>query len=445
MGIKDKNEEFLVFCGIDWATQAHQVCVLDQEREPIEQRSVPHDGDSLAALADWLIALAGGEAGRVAVGIEVPHGAVVETLVERGLAVFAINPKQLSRMRDRHTVAGAKDDRRDAFVLGDGVATDRHLFRRVQLDPPLILELRETGRMHDELREQINMANNRLRQQLSRFFPQVLALGDITQPWMWELIELVETPDQVHRLRKDRVKRLLARHRIRRHDADSVLAELRKTALRVAPGTSEAAGFHIKALIEQLRLLNRLLARCDARTREILSLLSTSEPGESRSTEESEPGQQLPSREPCDVEILRSLPGVGDYVVATVLAEASQALGATHYDTLRALMGVAPVTKRSGKSVRVVRRRASNPRLVDAAHFWGQGAIRGDQAARAHYQQLRSVGHKHARALRGIVDRLLPLAIAMLRDRTLYDASRRLHYLNTQRAAGTYSAPSKAA
>jgi len=53
---------------------------------------------------------------RVAVAIEVPRGAIVELLVERGFQVFAINPKQLDRFRDRHTVAGAKDDRRDAFV-----------------------------------------------------------------------------------------------------------------------------------------------------------------------------------------------------------------------------------------------------------------------------------------------------------------------------------------
>ena len=51
----------------------------------------------------------------VAVGIEVPRGAMVEGLLERGFAVFAINPKQLDRFRDRYTVAGAKDDRRDAF------------------------------------------------------------------------------------------------------------------------------------------------------------------------------------------------------------------------------------------------------------------------------------------------------------------------------------------
>ena len=35
---------------------------------------------------------------------------MVETLVERGFHVYAINPKQLDRFRDRHSVPGAKDD-----------------------------------------------------------------------------------------------------------------------------------------------------------------------------------------------------------------------------------------------------------------------------------------------------------------------------------------------
>ena len=69
----------------------------------------------------------------MAVGIEVPHGPVVETLIDRGFVGHAINPKQLDRLRDRHSVAGAKDDRRDAYVVGDGVRTDRRLFRRVHV------------------------------------------------------------------------------------------------------------------------------------------------------------------------------------------------------------------------------------------------------------------------------------------------------------------------
>jgi hypothetical protein len=69
----------------------------------------------------------------VAVAIEVPHGPVVDALIDRGFVVYAINPKQLDRLRDRFSVAGAKDDRRDAYVQADGLRTDRRLFRPFRL------------------------------------------------------------------------------------------------------------------------------------------------------------------------------------------------------------------------------------------------------------------------------------------------------------------------
>jgi Transposase len=104
------------FVGIDWGSQTHQVCVLDCDRHRVGERRVAHEGGALAECAAWLTHLAAGEVHRVAVAIEVPRGAIVELLVARGFHVFAINPKPLDRFRDRHTVAGAKDDRRDALV-----------------------------------------------------------------------------------------------------------------------------------------------------------------------------------------------------------------------------------------------------------------------------------------------------------------------------------------
>ena len=72
-------------------------------------------------------------AASVVVAIEVPHGAVVEVLLEHGFEVFSINPKQLDRFRDRYFPAGAKDDGRDAFVLADSLRTDQHCFRAVRV------------------------------------------------------------------------------------------------------------------------------------------------------------------------------------------------------------------------------------------------------------------------------------------------------------------------
>lgn len=94
---------------------------MDREGKTLEERWIEHSGDSLAELVNWLRQQTAEWPGRLAIAIEIPRGALVETLVENGFAVFSINPKQLDRFRDRYSPAGAKDDRRDAFVLADAL------------------------------------------------------------------------------------------------------------------------------------------------------------------------------------------------------------------------------------------------------------------------------------------------------------------------------------
>jgi hypothetical protein len=99
------------FAGVDWGSEQHQVCILDGTGKVKGERAFAHSGAGLVALCDWLVSVAG-SSGSVAVAIEVPRGPVVDALQDRGFAVHAINPKQLDRLRDRFSVAGAKDDRR---------------------------------------------------------------------------------------------------------------------------------------------------------------------------------------------------------------------------------------------------------------------------------------------------------------------------------------------
>jgi hypothetical protein len=101
-------EEIEWFVGIDWASKTHQACLIDAGGKIVGERAFDHDGAGLAALCAWLLSMTGAEPAAIAVAIEVPHGPIVETLLERGFPVYAINPKQLDRFRDRFTVAGAK-------------------------------------------------------------------------------------------------------------------------------------------------------------------------------------------------------------------------------------------------------------------------------------------------------------------------------------------------
>jgi Transposase len=164
------------FVGIDWASENHRVCPVDACGQCVGERSVAHGGAMLGELCDWLMAGTGARPEAIAVAIEMPNGPVVEALLERGFRVHAINPKQLDGFRDRFTVAGAKDDSRDARVLADSLRTDRPAFRQVSVDDPVIVELREWSRIADDLQQERNRLANRVREQLWRYYPQMLEL-----------------------------------------------------------------------------------------------------------------------------------------------------------------------------------------------------------------------------------------------------------------------------
>ena len=225
------------------------------------------------------------------------------------------------------------------------------------------------------------------------------------------------TPEKADRVSKAAIARVLKKHRIRRFDVAQVLSELRKPALSVAQGTTEAATAHIRVAIEQLRLINRQLAGAGLQLDRLLKKLA--EPV-ARDDGENVPGQRQEHR---DAAILDSLPGVGRTVLATMLAEAPDALQRRDYHALRNLSGSAPVTRRSGKSCIVMRRRACNRRLRNAVFNLASVAIQHDPISRAKYDSLRGRGHGHARALRSVVDRLLYVACAMLENGTLFDGS----------------------
>ena len=124
-------------------------------------------------------------------------------MLERGFCVYGINPKQLDRFRDRFTVSGAKDDRRDAHVLADSLRTDRHAFRRLSNDEPVIVKLREWSRMADELQQERTRLASRMREQLWRYYPQMLELADdLAADWFLDLWSQAPTGETLVPVRK---------------------------------------------------------------------------------------------------------------------------------------------------------------------------------------------------------------------------------------------------
>jgi len=404
------------FVGIDWATTEHVVCLLDARGKVIGERAFAHTGEGIAALCSWLFDKTGATTpAQIHVAIEVPRGAVVETLLERGLSVYSINPKQLDRFRDRFSVAGAKDDRLDAYVLANSLRTDRERFHVLRIDEPVIIQLRAWSRIAEELSDERVRLMNRFREELLRYYPQFLEVADdIGRDWFLALWELIPTPAKAKRINELKIADLLLKRRVRSKNASEILAKLREEPLTVAPGSTEAAVAHITSILPRLRLLNELIKTAETKLDELIELLQS---------------EKEKKNEQSDATILLSWPGIGRIVIATLLAEASQPLAARDYQSLRSLCGVAPVTKatgkRSGPRATVVMRRACSVRLRDAVYYWAQAVIRHDPKSKALYAALRARGKTHGRALRSVADRLLAVACVMLRNGSLYDPEKR--------------------
>ncbi len=404
------------FVGFDWGSEKHRAALFDRTGNLIARRDVAHSAAAYAELGDWLLRTTQASPAEIAVAIETTHGPVVDALIDRGFRVYAINPKQLDRFRDRYSVAGAKDDTRDADTLGRSLRTDPEAFRVLSPDNPLIVQLREASRTAAELTRDLGRLTNQLRDLLWRYYPQMLALDDnLAAPWLLELWQHVPTPAKGARLHKETVARILKTHRIRRLDADQVRTVLREPPLPSAPGVTEAATGHIRLLLPRIRLLNSQIKVVHAEIDALCQQLAgpqTIEPGESV------PGQSIEQR---DVAILHSVPGVGRIVGATLLAEASEPLRRRDYHAIRTLAGQAPVTKRSGKSCFVQRRLACNKRLANAMYHWARVAVMCDPRSKQRYAALRARGCSHGRTLRSVADRLLKLLCTLLQRQVSFD------------------------
>ena len=398
--------------GVDWGRRRHHVSVMDHRGRVVKERPFKHGGKGLAAMCDWLLDGARRSADSIRVAIETPSGPVVEALMKRGFPVHSINPRQLDRFRDRFSAAGAKDDRRDAKALASALRTDPDCLRPVRPPEDAIVRMRSAARARKELVEDRGRIANRLQQLLADYYPQFLEIvgGDVAAPWAIALWKLAPTPDKARRRRPTTFAKLLRKHRVRRIDAAELAERLQARPIECRKASVESAEERILGFLPILVQYNTQLRGAERKLEKQLrkakaeGLLKADETGDELS----------------DAALLASIPGVGNHVLAVLLTEADQALRDRDYDALRCLSGVAPVTRRSGNRIIVSRRRACNQRLAEALYHWARVAVLRDPECRDRYNSARGRGKTHGHALRLIGDRLLRIACAMLRDRTLF-------------------------
>jgi transposase len=167
----------MLFIGDDWAEAHHDIELVDEGGHRLARRRLPEGVDGLATLhalvADHLSEEA--EADQVVVGIETDRGPWVQALIAGGYTVYAINPLQVARYRERHATSGAKSDSGDAHVLAELVRLDRAHHRPVAGDSAIAEHVKVLTRTHQSMIWSRQRQANALRSMLREFYPAALA------------------------------------------------------------------------------------------------------------------------------------------------------------------------------------------------------------------------------------------------------------------------------
>jgi len=396
------GETVRLFVGDDWAEDHHDVELMDAAGRVLAKRRLPEGAAGMARLHELVGQQLGEDAddAEVVIGIETDRGPWVAALVAAGYVVYAVNPLQASRYRERHGVSGAKSDGADAHMLTDMVRTDSHQLRAVAGDSADAEGIKVLARTHKTLIRERTRHIQRLRHQLREYFPAALeAFDDLAAADTLELLGKAPDPARARKLTRAQVSAALKR--ARRRDiagkTTAILAALRGEQLGQPPAVTAAYTVTVRSLIAVITVLNEQVKALQGQV-------------------EADFG-----RHP-DAEIYRSQPGMGAIPGARVLGEFGD--DPHRYADGKARKNYAatsPITRASGKKKVVAARYIRNDRLVDALNAQAFASLNASPGARALYDELRARGIEHNDALRRLANRLVGILHGCLKTHTLYD------------------------
>ena len=386
----------VLWAGVDWADEAHQVCVVDSAGQVVEAFAVAHQAEALAGLTRRLRSL-----GQVAgVAIETPRHLVVNQLLADDFVVYPVNPSVSHKWCEALSVAGATDDPSQAFALADGLRHHHERLRPLVPDDPATRQLALLAAAECDLIEEQTSLVLKLEALLKSFHPVAMEwFEDWTSPSAWDFVVAFPTPQAVAGASEKKLYGFLARHHIGASPRwqERIAARKDAAAWPRDPIAETAAPVHVASLVALLRTLAAQLRKFRQRIEGLF---------------EDHP----------DAALFRSLPAAGRKLAPRLLA---------HFGTrrerfesarpLQQLAGVAPVTKKSGKHKEVCFRHACQKSFRNALHQFTFCSLRESEWARASYHRARERGQSHAHALRTVGYQWLKIIYRMWVTRTPYN------------------------
>jgi transposase len=394
-----------VFCGIDWASDHHDIVIIDDGGSLLARARLDDTADGLAQLLAMLAEYADSPQDPTPVAIETPRGLLVACLRATGRPVYTINPMAVARYRGRHAVSGKKSDHLDAMVLANILRTDATAHRVLPADTELAQAIAVLARAQQDAVWDRTQAGNKLTSHLREYFPGFLAAVNVRREGVTHriarvLLAAAPTPERAARLTRSQLRALLkkaGRKNTIDAEAERLHVALRISQMRQLPLVEQAMGQQTIALLRQLD------ATCIS------------------ADELADAADEAFSTHP-DAEIITSFPGIGRLTGARVFAEIGDDRSRFRdAKGLKAYAGAAPVTRASGKRSTVLARRIKNQRLAGVGYVWAFAAMAHSDGARAHYDRRREASDRHTAAQRNLFNRLIGCLHHCLTQRVLYD------------------------
>jgi transposase len=397
-------ERRLAVCiGIDWATDHHDIAWQAHAEAPVTHRRVAHSPEALTA---WLTDLRQHfPDGALGIAVETSRGPLVHALLEHpDVVLYPINPRSLKRFRETFALSGAKADQPDAELLMTLLVTHRAKLRAWVPADPAVRTLR---RLVEQRRRAVD-ARTQLVQQLmaalQEYYPQALewAGDDLSAPMARAFLQQWPTLAAVQRARRTTLRHFYTRHNCRAAaKIDARLSAIADAApLTRDPAIIEPSVLLVRLLVAQLDALAPHIAHVDA---EIATRFAAHP----------------------DAALFEALPGSGAALAPRLLAAfgADRTRFASASD-MQQLAGIAPVTKRSGRTCLVHWRWAVPTFLRQTFHEFAQQSVRWSPWARAYYAQQRARGHAKHAAFRALAFKWIRIIWRCWQDRTPYNEAR---------------------
>lgn len=408
----DSPVQWAALIGFDWGDSSHALAIRVKD-QPAETLELPHSAETLQG---WLDQIEKRFAGRpVAVAIEASRGAAVYAMMERPwLRIFPIHSTTSSYQRRAFQPSGAKDDIPDALVLLSLLEHHPDKLRPLQPDDPATRTLEGLVQARRKAVDRRTLLSNQLCSLLKDYFPQALGWcgENLSAPLALDFLDKWPSLIDVKASKPQTIRRFYQTHNVRRPE----LIDQRLEEIRVARAlTSDAAILEVR-----IRTVRLLVAELKVLQEHIAGFADAIAKAFAAHPEHA---------------FFRELPGAGANLAPRLLV----AFGTdrSRFESaadLQRLIGVAPVTERSGSREWVHWRWGAPQFLRQTMIEWAGQTVVYSPWAKAYYEQQKGRGGHHWAILRSLAFKWLRILWRCWTTRTSYSEERFIAQLEKRKS-----------